>query len=418
MTTGKLIPRIELPERRRLAGGTTLLSKTVTHNNVAALQLYLPGGSRGETVADAGLTTLAMRMLLRGTPRRTSHEIAVAFSCLGASVHADCNSNSCIIGLVAMTDFFEPSLDLLLEVLREASFPEERFLVERETQCKDLREEYDHLPSATFKLFQRTFFGDHHYGLPTTGLEESVSSLTREVAAARYKEVVNRPPVVAGLAGQIDPDWLARKLEAGLPVEQTPNGQPLPPLATPPPHGAQAQLTRESAAEFLVVGYPFPAIDTPDFVTAKVLDCVLGGSMDSRLFTNLRDKQGLAYQVGSSYAGLLQYAFLAGFIGTHPSNHQKALAGIKAEMERLRQEPVPADELERAKTYLVGTYIMSLERNSDVAGLFARYEAYGLGMEFAAQYPECVHAVTAGQVQALAQRWLENPTVVHGGPEG
>jgi predicted Zn-dependent peptidase len=163
---------------------------------------------------------------------------------------------------------------------------------------------------------------------------------------------------------------------------------------------------RVSEAEWLVMGYLAPPIASKDYAAMKVLDSIMGGSMNSRLFTELRDKKGLAYQVGSMYPSRLGPSIFATYIGASPENHDGVVAGILEEVERIKNEPVPEEELERAKTYIKGTFIMSQESNMGQASLYGTYEMLGVGYQFVDQYPALIGEVTAEKVQQAARAYL------------
>jgi zinc protease len=128
--------------------------------------------------------------------------------------------------------------------------------------------------------------------------------------------------------------------------------------------------------------------------------------MNSRLFTELREKRGLAYQVSCYYNDQLSHSYLAGYIGTSPDKFDAARAAMLVEFRRLAEERVPDAELRRAQQYLRGTYIISSETNAAQAARLGRYELYGLGQDFGDRLLERIEAVTPEAIRALAERWL------------
>ena len=134
--------------------------------------------------------------------------------------------------------------------------------------------------------------------------------------------------------------------------------------------------------------------------------------MDSRLFVSVRDERGLAYQIGSSYIAMEGPSLFLIYLGTRPERFEEAKEVVLGEVERMVEEQVPEEELEAAKTYIKGTFLMSQERNMDQASLLAKYELTGLGYRFVEVYPELIDAVTAEDVLRAARRYLSGPYVL------
>jgi zinc protease len=166
----------------------------------------------------------------------------------------------------------------------------------------------------------------------------------------------------------------------------------------------------------VLLGYLAPPVDAPDHVALKVANGALGGGMSSRLFRTLRDEEGLAYSVGSAYPTRRGASRVVLHIGTAPQNVAAAEAGLRREVERLAGEPVPEDELERAKAYLSGSFVLDRRTNGRQSFYLAFYEAMGVGAEYVMRYPSLLEAVEATDVLRVARRHLVEPAVVVVGP--
>ena len=148
-----------------------------------------------------------------------------------------------------------------------------------------------------------------------------------------------------------------------------------------------------------------------DYPVARLTDAILGGSMASRLFIELREKRSLAYQVSSLYADQLDGSFLAGYIVTDPARADEAAAGLATEFARLITEPVSPDELASARRYLKGHHLIGAETNGAQASRLGVYEAHGLGQDFGDRWLAAIEAVTPEAIQALARRWFDREPV-------
>ena len=161
--------------------------------------------------------------------------------------------------------------------------------------------------------------------------------------------------------------------------------------------GAQTQI---------LVGALAPPLTHPDYPAVKVLGTVLGGGMAGRFFSEIRDKQALAYATAALYPALVDTGYFLAQLGTGPENLSRAQASLKKELERIRKEPPAAEELRVAKAYLLGNFAMDRRTNERQAWYLATYELAGVGHEFLDRYVTAVRAVTPGDVQRVAQTYL------------
>jgi zinc protease len=162
----------------------------------------------------------------------------------------------------------------------------------------------------------------------------------------------------------------------------------------------------------VMVGYIGPGLTDPEYPAVRVLGMILGGGMSGRLFTELRDRRGLAYQVGVLGTYRTGPSFLLTYMGTAPANIEASEAGVLAEIDRIRAEQVSERELARAKAFLLGNLTMDRRTTARDAWYLAFFEVVGAGWNFPERYARAVEAVTAADVARVAQRYLAGPTVV------
>jgi predicted Zn-dependent peptidase len=161
--------------------------------------------------------------------------------------------------------------------------------------------------------------------------------------------------------------------------------------------GAQAQI---------LAGGHAPRMTEPDHAAVKVLGAILGGGLAARFFSELRDKQGLAYTTGLIYPTRVDRAYVLAQLGTAPENVERAEAALRDQLTRIQREPASAEEIRVAKAYILGNLAMDRRTNARQAWYLAAYEAAGVGQEFLDRYSADVKAVTAADVQRVAQLYL------------
>jgi zinc protease len=197
-----------------------------------------------------------------------------------------------------------------------------------------------------------------------------------------------------------------------------PAGPPGPLPAPPPSHRQTERLheARETEQTHVMVGYLTPPVAHADHVPLKLLNAVLGSGMSSRLFQSLREEAGLAYAVGSFHLTRQERGRLVLHIGTAAANAARAEAGVLREAARIADEPVPDEELQRAKAFLSGSLALDLRTNARRAYHAGLFELLGVGHAFVERYPRLIDTVTADDVQRVARRYLVDPAVALVGP--
>jgi zinc protease len=397
--------------RTTLPNGLRVLVRENPAAGVVAVSLLVRAGSRFETPETAGITNFLQRVMVRGTARRSAVELATAAEELGGSVDASGDVEYAEIRASALARHWEAVLALVAEVALQPSLPADAIHTERRLILSQIQTRADTpFPMALDTLLADLYAG-HPYGLPASGLRAAVEKLSRDDLLAHYRAIYQPHRMVLAVSGQVSAARVvsaAGKLFAGLAGSGAAPG-PAPAL-TPP--GGRRLLERPAQQAQILVGFAGPSVTDADYAAVKVLGAVLGGGMSGRFFVELRDKQGLAYSLGTINPSRAGPSFIVGYMGTVPASAEPAEAGMLREIERIRVEPPTAEELARAKAYLQGTLAMDRRTNARQSWYLAFFELLGAGYDFPDRYTRSLATVTAAEVQAAARRYLERPTIV------
>jgi zinc protease len=405
--------------RTVLPNGLRVLVRENPAAGVVAVSLLVRAGSRFETPDDAGITNFLHRVMVRGTARRSTVELATAAEEIGGSIDASGDVEYSEVKGTALARHWESLLGLVAEVALHPSFPVEAVQTERRLILSQIQTRIDAPFQFTLDTMLEDLYRGHPYALSSIGRRGTIERLSREDLITHYRNIYQPSRLVLAVSGHVPTNRVlsaAEKLFAALPaspgvgpVSHEPFTAPAPPV-TPP--GGRRVLERAAQQAQILVGFAGPAVTDTDYAAVKVLGAVLGGGMAGRFFVELRDKLGLAYSLGTINPSRAGPAYIVGYMGTAPASVEPAEAGMLREIARSRVDPPTADELARAKAYLLGSQAMDRRTNARQAWYLAFFELIGAGHDFPDRYARMLNAVTAGDVQAAAQQYLERPTIV------
>ena len=390
---------------RTLENGVRLLVKEHHATPLVALRAVTLGGLLLERPETNGINNFIAGLLTRGSRHHSRESLSRAVESLAASIDGFSGRNSFGLRGQFMARTVEEGTDLFLEVLRHPTFPQEEVEKRRRELLIALSHRDDDPSSRAVELFYATHFTRHTYGMTTLGERPSLTSFTRAQLATYYKRLLAPNRLVVSAVGDLDASWLLDRLEAEL--GELPTVRPLPrPLPTPADGRIQRvahHLDRQQA--HFVLGMRGGRITDSDRAVLKTLEAILS-RQGGRLFLELRDRQGLAYSVSAFASEGVDPGVFGIYFACAPNVVERAVAGVLAELARLRDVPVSADELGEARKYLLGSYEISLQTNASQADELAFNEVYGLGIEGGDRYREALAHVTPAAIQAAARGYF------------
>ncbi|MBI1736958.1 MAG: insulinase family protein [Candidatus Rokubacteria bacterium] len=396
--------------RHVLPNGLTLLVRESRAAAVVAVSLQVDGGSAFETPETAGISQLVQRVMVRGTARRSMMQLAEAAEEIGGAIDASADVEHAELQGHALARRWETLLGLVAEVALDPAFKAEEIERARRLLVSQAHTRADTPRAFAMEALLRDLYGPHPYGIPPGGRPDTLAAISREALVAHYRRMYRPDRMVLAVSGNVPRDRvvkqaanLFRRLERGVPHEPAA-------LAAPAPTRGRRTVERPAQQAQIVMGALGPAVRDPDYAAVKVLAAVLGGGTAGRFFAELRDRRGLAYTTGVINASRRGPSAFVGYIGTTAINVEAAESGMRGELDRIRAEPPTADELDRAKAYVLGALAMDRRTNARQAWYLAFFELIGAGWDFPDRYARAVGAVTADAVHAAAQRYLDRPT--------
>lgn len=393
----------------RADNGLRMLVENCPHDELVGISVMGRGGSLAAAADLCGGAMGWSEVVDRGAGRRDAVEFAAAVEACSGTVAAWSARNSMGVQAAFPRELLDRGLELVADVLRAPRFDSEE--LERARQdLLDGRELLDDDPEAVaWERAWSRLFPRHPWGRPEGGTRGSIARLSVGRLQAIHRRAICGQNLCVAVVGDVDPREVEARIRSGLGGLRAGAPVPLQPPTTPPrPGRSWSTVEREDAPAQVVLGWRALGRESPDWSAALVLDAVLGGSTGAggRLFQSVREERGLAYDVGTSLDGGLGGGAFFCTAAVDPERAADAVAVMRAEVQRIVQEPVSEEELDRVRQGLVAGAATSAQRALARADQLAAGELYlGDGPGWRARLREPL-AVTAAQVQALAQRLL------------
>lgn len=401
-----------LAHREVLPNGIRLLVAPRPSIPIVVLRVYLRAGSAFDPPDAPGLANLTAELLTRGTAKRTAPEIDRAIEFVGGSLEADAGRDGTTVSLAILKKDLDLGLDLLAEVLMTPTFPQDE-LQRKVGEIEGALHRSEENPEVLAgRALVRLIYPGHPYAHPVTGTIESVQKLTRDQVMRFYRTRYRPDAALIAVVGDVTPDGIRQALLSRLAGWSAPTEAitVIPEAPAAPPVSAETITRSDLTQATVLLGRPGIRQDHPDYFPLVVANYILGGGSASRLYTRVREENGLAYAVysylspgryGASYAVSLQ---------TRVDAVAEAVRLVKEEMTRMGKAPVEERELRLAKSFLIGSFPLRLDTSRKVADMLVSIEEYQLGLDYPDRFTSEIAKVNAADVQRVAARYMDPAT--------
>jgi predicted Zn-dependent peptidase len=395
-------------ERHTLDSGLRILTAPMPHAQSVAVFIMLAAGSRYEHAQNRGIAHFAEHMFFKGTEKRpTSRDITGLVDSIGGEFNAFTSKEYTGYYVKCAADQIDVALDVLVDMVRHSKFEAEEVEREKGVILEEINMYNDTPRDMVGTIYEELLFGDNPLGWETLGTKETIKAANRDTFLD-YLDTWYKPDrMVVGVGGKVTTDELIPKVERMLgDLGGATSGGPDP---VQPTNGAGPSIRihhKASDQAHLVLGVPSLPIAHPDRYALQMLQTVLGTGMSSRLFTEVRERRGLAYYVYAANQGYTDTGTLYTQAGVDLNRIDDAVSTIVGELRKIVDEPVPADELQKVKNLAKGRFVLQTETPQGLILFGLRREV----LEGEAIDPEellaGVDAVTAEDVQRVAQTTL------------
>jgi zinc protease len=399
-------------QKFELSNGLRLLVREDPRLPLVGMGAVFRGGLLAETPQTNGITRLMAKVLLKGTKTRTAEQIANEIEAVGGSVSSDAGNNSFSVSLDVTQPDIKLGVDLLSDVLLNATMPEKAIAREKEIQIAAIQQEEEQLTTVARNIMRQALFPQHPYALRSNGSVESVQRLTqKDLLEFRDRYVVAKNGVIY-VFGDVNAAEVKQLIEQALGKMKAgtialTDAKPSVPLGKP----ETVESRKDKAQGVIVVGFRGASLSSPDRYALELID-EASSDLGSRFFIRIREQMGLAYYVGASQMQGLVPGLFAFYLGTDPQKIEPVKTALLDEIHKLANEGLTPEELARGKKKLIGQQEIANQSNDAFGYHCALDELYGLGFDYYKRFEHDVNAVTLDYIKQVAAKYFRDQPYV------
>ncbi|NJK91254.1 MAG: insulinase family protein [Blastochloris sp.] len=392
-----------------LKNGVPLILKSDPKVPLVTVRALFQGGLLAEDQKNSGIGQLMARVLTKGTQSRSAEQIALEVENLGGSLECSSGNNSFTIAIEVLENDLPKAVELVADLALNPSFPEDEIAQEKKQQLTALKLQQDQPTAVAQLLLKEKLFGSHPYALNSLGSESSLSKLSRQDLLQFHRRLVNSSNLVLCVGGSFENTAAQSLLDKAF--TKLPKGEVFQTQAQPDFQGRGTIFpsTTPKNQAIVMIGYPGVEVGSPDRAALEVVDEALS-DLASRLFIRIREKQSLAYFVGTQQMIGRQPGMFLFYAGTAPGKAEKVRAEIQDEIRILVEQGLQKPELERARAKLLGQRLLQDQSAAAIAYKAGLGQLYGLGINYENQLLERIRNITSRKSTPSSAATSLNPT--------
>lgn len=407
----QLVKSNALTQKYMLDNGATLLLSHNTLNDIIAISVYAKGGEFLEKIP--GTSDMMSSVMMKGTKNYSSVELAAALEENGIKISPSASADTFSIDVLTTKSQLPKTLELLNEVVNNANFDDYEIEKTRTSALNSIKKSRDVPLNLALEEYKNLIFENSVYSYGPKIFEKTLPKIQQEDLFEYYNKIFNPKNIIISINGNVDIKDIVNQFsdmfkcaKNGDNTEFNYNNyaSKIYPLTSPK---TSTKEVKDLKAAWLIIGWQAAGVQSQkDYATLQVINAILGSGMSSRLFRDIRDQEGLAYQIGSSYSPKLLKGAFTLYIGTNPKTLNIAKDKMLAEINRLKRAFVSDKELQEAKDKIMGNFVLSQETNLDKATTTGWFEASGRGFDFKDRYEKLINSVTASDIVEVANKYF------------
>src|SRR6202030_2375612 len=392
-------------KKHALPNGLVVITENMPHVRSVSIGVWVRSGSRRESPDENGLAHFIEHMVFKGTERRSAEAIAREMDSVGGMLDAFTSKEQICFNAKVLDEHLPIAFDVIADLVLRPKFDSEDVVKERQVVLEEIKMDLDNPEYLLHDIFTRGFWPGHSLGRPILGTPETVKAFNREALRSRFENWFAPDHLVISAAGNVTHDQVLKLVqrEFGSMKPTGPAESDGAPHTRAPIH---LETKRDLEQVHLCIGVPSVPLGHEDRFAVAVLNNLLGGGMSSRLFQNIREKQGLAYAVFSELTPYSDAGMMTIYAGTAKETVGQVIDLVVKEFRDLKEALVTEEELLRAKNHLKGSLMLSLESTSSRMSNLARQELYFRRFYSLDEILAGIETVTREEIQAIAREFF------------
>ena len=393
-----------------LPNGLRIVCETIPGVHSVSLGIWVGTGSRYETLEDNGISHFIEHMLFKGTSRRTTKQIAEEMDAVGGQLNAFTTKEYTCYYAKVLHQYYQFGIDLLADMVTNSLFLPEEIEKEKQVVIEEIKSYEDSPDEIIHDIFAGAVLNGHPLGRTILGTPESIRRIERSTILEYLSHHYTPDNIVFAVAGNVQFDQIVTEVAKHLSGLSGKTDQHLP--VVPDLQPDVVIRSKDTEQVHICMGTRGVSRNNPQKYAVYVLDSILGGSVSSRLFQQLREERGLVYVAGSNHSGYKDTGLFSIYAGTSPENYEEVITLVKQELQKLQAEPIGETELARAKEQLKGNLLLSLESTSNLMSRIAKIILFNDQLMTPEESVKKIEAVTAEQVLQAAREIFHEDNMV------
>lgn len=404
----KLVQDTPSTKKYELDNSATLLISPNNLNDIVAINISVKGGEFLEKIP--GTSDLMATVMTKGTKNYSSLELAQLLEENGIKINPSASADIFTISILTTKPQLAKTLELLDEIVNRATFDDYEIEKAKTTKLNSIKENRDVPMDLALEEYKDLIFENSVYSYGSKVFEKTLPKVGQADILEYYTSIFNPKNIVISVNGNIETADVANKFsnmfksKCNEQFNYSDYASKIYPITT---QKTSIKSVPDLKAAWVILGWQTSGItEKKDNATLQVINTILGSGMSSRLFKNVRDQEGLAYQIGSSYSPRMLKGSFTLYIGTNPKTLVLAKDKMLAEVNRIKTEFVSDKELQEAKDKIIGNFILSQETNLEKAATVGWFETSGRGFDFKDKYLKLINSVTASDIVEVANKYF------------
>ncbi|MDR2676828.1 MAG: insulinase family protein [Endomicrobium sp.] len=381
--------------------------------DVVALKVFTPVSVINESLDNAGISYITSRLMTRSTKNRSNEILASDIEDIGAQLYSFVDYDISGIGMIFLCKYFNRAVEILSDIILNPTFHDTELSFEKENIIASLNSRKDIIGRVVYDEFIKLFYHKTPYAMPVLGTIKTVQKMNFKSLEQWYKYSYNSSNILISVAGNVDKNIVKKYigkyfslvhngLKFKTPIFNIKHSKPI-----------KKKIYSKFNQSYIYLGFPAPSIYDIDFISIKVANIILGGKMSSRLFIELRENLGLAYEVGTIYPSRREMSYFAIYIGLDKENIDLALNKINKILKDFYTLGVLEQELKDAKMYIKGLHAMNKQTVNNQSHYYGWLEIIGKGHEYDTKYLKDIDKISTKNISdAIGKLFSKDSTTI------